>query len=96
VAVRHSLHFCRRHLRRVERREDAVTDPLLCSAKGCQQHAVWALVWNNPKVHSPDRRKTWLACEEHREQLAGFLGARQFLLDVVPVDEAPQDPGPGR
>jgi hypothetical protein len=65
-----------------------------CSAKGCQQPAQWALVWNNPKLHSPDRRKSWLACDEHREQLAGFLGARGFLREVVPVDEAPDDPGP--
>ena len=74
----------------------AVTEPLLCSAKGCQQAAVWALLWNNPKLHTPDRRKSWLACEEHREQLADFLAARQFLLEVVPVAEAPEDLGPAR
>lgn len=68
-------------------------DPLVCSAKGCAQPAVWALLWNNPKLHTPERRKTWLACEEHRTTLGDFLGARQFLKDVVPVDEAPVDPG---
>jgi hypothetical protein len=72
-----------------------VSEPLLCSAKGCQQAAVWALVWNNPKLHTPDRRKSWLACDEHREQLADFLTARRFLREVVPVDEAPVDQGPG-
>ena len=71
-----------------------MSDPVLCSGKGCQTDAVWALVWNNPKVHTPDRRKTWLACEEHRQPLADFLGARQFLLDVVAVADAPEDPGP--
>jgi hypothetical protein len=70
------------------------TEPLTCSAKNCQQPAVWALVWNNPKLHTPDRRKSWLACEQHRAQLAAFLGARGFLREVVPVDEAPEDPGP--
>jgi len=73
-----------------------VSEPLLCSAKGCQQPAVWAVVWNNPKLHTPDRRKSWLACDEHRQQLADFLTARRFLLDVVPVAEAPEDPGPAR
>ena len=68
--------------------------PLVCSARGCQQAAAWALVWNNPRLHTPERRKTWLACGEHREQLSAFLGARQFLLDVVPVGEAPEDAGP--
>ena len=46
--------------------------------------AVWALQWNNPKVHTPERRKTWLACDEHRTTLGDFLGARGFLKDVVP------------
>ena len=64
-------------------------DALLCSAKGCQADAVWALLWNNPKLHTPDRRKVWLACEEHRSTLGDFLGARQFLRDVVPVEDAP-------
>jgi hypothetical protein len=57
-----------------------------CSAKGCRAPAVWALLWNNPKLHTPDRRKTWLACEEHRPSLSDFLGARGFLRDVEPVD----------
>lgn len=56
----------------------------LCSAKGCQQPAVWALQWNNPKLHTPDRRKVWLACDDHRQSLSEFLGARGFLKDVVP------------
>ena len=56
----------------------------ICSAKGCQTDAVWDLVWNNPKLHTPERRKVWLACEEHRKSLADFLAARQFLRDVQP------------
>jgi hypothetical protein len=70
-----------------------VSEPV-CSAKSCQEPAVWALVWNNPKLHTPERRKSWLACEDHREQLTAFLGARGFLRDVVPIDEAPVDSGP--
>ena len=27
--------------------------------------ARWVLAWNNPKLHTPDRRKTWLACDTH-------------------------------
>ena len=71
-----------------------MTDPLICSAKGCQEPAVWAVVWNNPKLHTPDRRKSWLACGEHRQHLSDFLAARGFLLEVVPASEAPADPGP--
>ncbi len=59
--------------------------PPTCSAKGCQAPAVWALQWNNPRLHPPERRKTWLACGDHRESLAEFLGVRGFLREVEPV-----------
>ncbi|MER5951063.1 hypothetical protein ABT127_34010 [Streptomyces sp. NPDC001904] len=58
-----------------------------CSAKGCRADAVWVLAWNNPKLHTPERRKTWLACDEHRESLSQFLGVRGFLKDVVALAE---------
>jgi hypothetical protein len=54
-----------------------------CSAKRCAAPAVHALLWNNPKIHTPDRRKTWLACDAHRGSLSDFLTARGFLKDVV-------------
>lgn len=59
----------------------------LCSAKGCRQDAQWALQWNNPRLHTADRRKTWLACDAHREHLENFLGSRSFLREVVPASE---------
>jgi hypothetical protein len=59
---------------------------LICSAKGCRTPAVWALRWNNPKLHPPERRKTWLACATHRESLGDFLSARGFLREVDPVE----------
>ncbi|WP_428837540.1 hypothetical protein [Streptomyces olivaceiscleroticus] len=72
------------------RRVEAVNSPdttVICSAKGCRAAAVWVLAWNNPKIHTPDRRKTWLACEEHREHLSQFLSVRSFLKDVVKLEE---------
>jgi hypothetical protein len=54
----------------------------VCSAKDCTRPAAWALLWNNPKLHTPDRRKSWLACDQHRDSLADFLRARRFLRDV--------------
>jgi hypothetical protein len=59
----------------------------VCSAKGCRADAFWVLAWNNPKLHTPDRRKTWAACEEHRESLTAFLAARGFLRETVPLSE---------
>ncbi|GGF33925.1 hypothetical protein GCM10011519_04240 [Marmoricola endophyticus] len=60
-------------------------EALTCSAKGCRADAAFELRWNNPRLHTPERRKVWLACAEHRESLSDFLGARGFLRDVVPV-----------
>lgn len=55
----------------------------ICSAKGCPADATWQLLWNNPKIHTADRRKIWLACDEHRVTLGDFLTARGFLKDTV-------------
>ncbi|WP_248123360.1 hypothetical protein [Micrococcus lacusdianchii] len=55
----------------------------VCSRRGCTAPAVWALHWNNPRVHAPDRVKTWTACEEHRAHLDDFLASRGFLQDVT-------------
>ncbi len=55
-----------------------------CSRAGCREEARWRIEWRNPKIHSEDRRKTWLACNEHVEFLREFLGARDFPLEVLP------------
>ncbi|SCL15395.1 hypothetical protein GA0070616_0716 [Micromonospora nigra] len=64
-------------------------DALVCSSRGCRAPAVWALRWNNPRLHPPQRRKTWLACPDHRATLGGFLEARSFLREVVPLPGSP-------
>lgn len=63
-----------------------------CSRAGCRSRAERAILWRNPKIHTPDRRKTWLACDEHLEYLREFLAARSFPLEVVPVSELPVAP----
>lgn len=55
---------------------------LVCSAKGCRAPAAYDVLWNNPKIHTPDRRKHWLACPDHRDSLSAFLSARGFLREV--------------
>ena len=57
-----------------------------CSAKGCQQRRPCTqLIWRNPKIHTADRTKQWLACDDHRESLSDFLARRDFPLTVVPL-----------
>jgi hypothetical protein len=70
-----------------------VTGDLVCSAKGCRANALWGLLWNNPSLHDADRRKVWLACDEHRDSLSSFLGVRGFLREAVPVEEIPATAG---
>ncbi|GAB4085288.1 hypothetical protein GCM10028784_19180 [Myceligenerans cantabricum] len=65
---------------------DAVGE-LICSAKGCRATATWGLLWNNPRLHTPERRKVWLACDDHREHLEQFLSARSFWRQTVPAGE---------
>ncbi|TLP97976.1 acetone carboxylase [Nesterenkonia salmonea] len=57
-----------------------------CSRKGCTAHAAWQVKWNNPKIHPPERRKVWLACDDHREWLENFLKARLFWRSTEPMN----------
>jgi hypothetical protein len=59
-----------------------------CSARDCRRPASFDLQWNNPKIHTPERRKHWLACGDHRESLSAFLSARGFLREVESVSGA--------
>ncbi|MEV7971580.1 hypothetical protein [Cellulomonas sp. NPDC089187] len=64
-----------------------MTDELICSARGCRADAVWGVRWNNPKLHTPERRKVWLACDDHRTHLEEYLRIRDFWKDTLPVTE---------
>lgn len=64
---------------------DDHAENLTCSAKGCAAEATWALRWNNPKIHTPDRRKAWLACTDHLPSLTSFLELRGFLRETEAI-----------
>lgn len=57
-----------------------------CSAAGCTDVAVWRINWRNPRIHSPERVKVWLACQAHRDHLTGYLGSRGFPVLVTGAD----------
>jgi hypothetical protein len=59
----------------------------ICSARGCRRPAAWGLLWNNPKLHPPERRKAWTACDQHRPDLESFLRSRGLLRETVPVED---------
>lgn len=62
--------------------------PAVCSRAGCSVAASWRIDWRNPRIHSADRRKTWVACDEHRAFLADFLAARDFPVEVARLESA--------
>ncbi|MDN5796296.1 MAG: hypothetical protein L0H79_11175 [Intrasporangium sp.] len=66
--------------------EASADEAHVCSAKGCRGAARHAVVWNNPKLHTPERRKVWLACDLHRQSLADFVALRGFLIEVIPLE----------
>lgn len=59
-----------------------------CSRAGCTAAAAWNVNWRNPRIHSPDRVKIWLACAEHVDFLRDYLAARDFPVVVTPLGEA--------
>ncbi|MDQ3628608.1 MAG: hypothetical protein M3419_07345 [Actinomycetota bacterium] len=65
--------------------ESAAAERATCSARGCTNGAVVDLRWNNPKIHTPERRKSWVACGAHDEHLSRFLDARGFLREKEPL-----------
>ena len=55
---------------------------LICSRAGCRSAATAQVVWRNPRIHTPDREKIWLACAEHMTYLHDYLAARDFPVSV--------------
>ena len=61
--------------------------PVQCSRKGCRAAAEFQLLWNNPKIHAPERRKIWLACASHREWLEDYLTQRMLYKQTLPMGQ---------
>lgn len=64
---------------------DTADDAPICSARGCREDAKWAVIWNNPKIHTPDREKVWVACDAHKGSLSDYLRIRSMLIRVDPL-----------
>lgn len=60
---------------------------VICSRAGCRVAARWRVEWRNPRIHPPERRKTWTACDEHVDYLRGFLASRSFPVEVGTLGE---------
>nr|WP_104082653.1 hypothetical protein [Cryobacterium sp. Y11] len=66
-------------------------DQTTCSRADCRAAGRWRLDWRNPRIHSTDRVKIWLACNEHVDYLREFLSARDFPLTVRALEPCAQD-----
>jgi hypothetical protein len=58
-----------------------------CSRAGCRETATWNVNWRNPRIHSVDRVKIWLACDDHADYLRDYLTTRDFPVVVTPLGE---------
>ncbi|WP_258059137.1 hypothetical protein [Arthrobacter sp. B1805] len=65
-----------------QRAHDAVP---VCSRKGCRSDAEWQLMWNNPRIHTPERRKAWASCPDHVEWFEEYLRARGLWKETLPL-----------
>ena len=65
--------------------DTAAAPGTVCSRKACRAVAEWQLLWNNPKIHTPERRKIWLACGEHRAWLEDYLQTRGLWKETWPL-----------
>ncbi|WP_417562743.1 hypothetical protein [Microbacterium sp.] len=63
----------------------------ICSRAGCRNAATTQIVWRNPRIHTAERRKIWLACDEHAGFLHDYLASRRFPVEVSPFRRA-EDP----
>ena len=66
---------------------------VICSATACRARAHHAVVWNNPALHSPERRKVWTACDEHVQYLTDFVALRGFHRETIPVADLTEGDG---
>ncbi len=65
--------------------EDPADGVPTCSRAGCGNAATTTVNWRNPRIHTPDRVKVWLACDEHSEYLHDYLAARDFPVVLAPL-----------
>jgi hypothetical protein len=72
------------------------TAEAVCSRKACRAGAEWQLLWNNPKIHTPERRKIWLACGEHRPWLEDYLQTRGLWKETLALPFEPLPSAPER
>jgi hypothetical protein len=68
---------------------------LRCSRAGCSADATTTVNWRNPKIHSADRVKVWLACDEHADYLRDYLKARDFPVVVALIGTLVESVGGG-
>jgi hypothetical protein len=60
-------------------------DAPVCSRKGCRERATWQLLWNNPRIHAPERRKAWASCPEHVMWFEEYLRERGLWKETLPL-----------
>lgn len=53
-----------------------------CSRVGCTATATAMVIWRNPKLHAPEKTKTWGTCADHSDYFVSYLTIRGFFLEL--------------
>jgi hypothetical protein len=62
------------------------TETIECSRASCREKPFWQVIWRNPKIHAADRKKIWLACDEHRVYFESYLSQKGFPVGSIPLE----------
>ena len=76
--------------------DDYSTGSWQCARAGCLNDAAWQVNWRNPRIHTADRVKVWVACPEHKEFLHDYLDTRGFPVVVTALGMTPDSLPPER
>lgn len=76
--------------------DDYSTGTWQCARAGCVDDAAWQVNWRNPRIHTPDRIKVWVACPEHVDFLHDYLDSRGFPVVVTALGTTPDALPPER
>jgi hypothetical protein len=71
-------------------REDYSVGVWQCARAECTADATFQVNWRNPRIHTPERIKVWVACDDHVEFLREYLDSRGFPVVVTPIGTYPE------
>ena len=57
-----------------------------CTARDCNERAVWRIDWSNPQLAQP-RTKTWFSCATHEQYFRNYFSYRSFPATFTLIEQ---------